>query len=106
MMYVMEYHKKLLEAKKDKIVGNHKVEFGMVIAGSTRYRYFYYHGNLVCTVDDIDKTFELDDCGYGGCISTKNCLAGYRELLTDKGYTEIDPKPIFNYEYKQNVKKD
>ena len=104
MMYVMEYHKKLLEAKKDKVVGNHKVEFGMGIERSTRKRYFYYHGNCVCVVDDIDKTFELDDCGWGGAPSTKNCLAGYRKLLTSMGYKELNPKPIFNYEYKQSLK--
>lgn len=103
MMYVMQYHKQLLEAKKDKTVGNHRVEFGMGIARSTRKRYFYYHGNCVCVVDDIDKTFELNDCGWGGAPSTKNCLAGYRKLLESMGYKELNPKPIFNYEYKNKM---
>lgn len=103
MLYVMEYHKKLLEAKRDKRVGNHNVEFGMGISRPTRKRYFYYHGNCVCIVDDIDKTFELNDCGWGGSRSTKLCLAGYRTLLTSQGYKEIDPKPIFNYEYKNKM---
>lgn len=102
MLYVMEYHKKLVEAKKDKIVGNHKVQFGMGIARSARKRYFYYHGNCVCVVDDIDKTFELDDCGWGAHKSTKICLAGYRQLLESMGYKQLNPKPIFNYEYKNS----
>ena len=98
----MSYHEILVESKKDKTVGNHKVEFGMGIARSTRHRYFYYHGNLVCTVDDADKTFELDDCGWGSHISTKTCLAGYRNILTSMGYKEINPILIFNYEYKNS----
>jgi len=99
MQYVMEYHKKLVDAKRDKTVGNHRVEYGMGIARSTRKRYFYYHGNCVCVVDDIDKTFELNDCGWGGARSTKICLAGYRALLNSMGYKQTNPQPIFNYEY-------
>lgn len=100
MMYVMRYHEVLVESTKDKRLGNHEVE-----VFSDR-RYFFYHGHMVCSVNESEMTFKLDDCGYGSHPSTKNCLAGYRKLLTAKGYTEIDPKPIFNYEYKQNVKKD
>jgi len=100
MMYVMKYHEVLVESKRDKKLGNHEVE-----VFSDR-RYFFYHGHMVCSVNESEMTFKLDDCGYGSHPSTKNCLAGYRKLLTAKGYTEIDPKPIFNYEYKQNVKKD
>lgn len=99
-MYVMKYHEVLVESKRDKKLGNHEVE-----VFSDR-RYFFYHGHMVCSVNESEMTFKLDDCGYGSHPSTKNCLAGYRKLLTAKGYTEIDPKPIFNYEYKQNVKKD
>ena len=97
------YHEILVESSRDKQVGNHRVEYGMGIARSTRKRYFYYHGNCVCVVDDIDKTFELNDCGWGGAPSTKNCLAGYREAFTNRGYKEINPQPIYNYEY--NAKK-
>lgn len=97
------YHEILVEAKRDKRVGNHNVEFGMGIARSTRKRYFYYHGNCVCIVDDIDKTFELNSCGWGGAPSTKNCLAGYREAFTNRGYKEINPQPIYNYEYKSKM---
>jgi hypothetical protein len=96
----MRYHEVLVESTKDKRLGNHEVE-----VFSDR-RYFFYHGHMVCSVNESEMTFKLDDCGYGSHPSTKNCLAGYRKLLTAKGYTEIDPKPIFNYEYKQNVKKD
>ena len=104
MLYVRAYHEKLVNSKRDKVVGNHKVEYGMGIARSTRKRYFYYHGNCVCVVDDIDKTFELNACGWEGAPSTKNCLAGYRNLLKSLGYKEINPIIIFNYEYKENLK--
>lgn len=97
------YHEILVESSGDKQVGNHRVEYGMGIARSTRKRYFYYHGNCVCVVDDIDKTFELNDCGWGGSRSTKICLAGYRALLTSMGYKQINPQPIFYYEYKNKI---
>ena len=93
-MYVMRYHEILVESKKDKRLGNHEVEI------FSDRRYFLYHGHMVCSVNEEEKTFKLDDCGYGSYPSTKNCLAGYRKLLTAKGYKEIDPKPIYNYEYK------
>ena len=97
MLYAMKYHEVLVESKEDKKLGNHEVE---VFSDS---RYFYYHNNMVCSVNETDKTFELHDCGYGSYISTKNCLAGYRALLTSLGYTQINPQPIFNYEYKNKM---
>lgn len=88
------YHEKLCKSSRDKKVGNHEVEhcFGK--------RYFYYHGNCVCFVDDAKKTYELNFCGYGGSISTKNCLAGYREYFNSIGYTQEHPITIYNYEEK------
>ena len=90
--YTKPYHNKLVNAKDDKVLGNHKVEkFGT-------HRYFFYFGSCVCSVDDIDKTFELDACGWGEHRSTKICLAGYREVFTELGYKEVNPKPIWRYE--------
>ncbi len=89
------YHRVLAKAKRNLSIGNHNVE----IDPKCNFRFFFYHGHNVCTVDDINKTFELDDCGYGGSISTKHCLAGYREYFTSIGYKQINPQPIYNYEY-------
>ena len=90
------YHNILVKSNRDKRVGNHKVKIVQFVKGR---RNFYYHGNLVCMVDDVDKVFELDDCGWGGSRSTKECLAGYREYFTSIGYKQINPQPIYNYEY-------
>lgn len=92
--YILAYHDKLVNSTTDKKIGNHEVE-----VFSDR-RYFFYHNHMVCSVNEETKTFQLDDCGYGEHRSTKNCLAGYRALLTLKGYTEVNPKPIFAYELK------
>ena len=91
-MRMKEYHKILCNSVKDKTVGNHEVEhcFGK--------RYFYYHGNCVCFVDDDKKTYKLSFCGYTGSISTKNCLAGYREYFDSLKYTQQDPITIYSYE--------
>lgn len=86
------YHELLVKAERDKRAGNHRVEV------YTNNRYFYYHGHNVCSVDDEKKTYELDFCGYSESISTKDCLAGYRQYFDSIGYTQINPKLIYNYE--------
>lgn len=94
---MQKYHKLLVESKRNRRVGNHRVEvFG-------KARYYYYHGHLVCHVDEVGDypTFELDACGYSGYRSTKMCLAGYREYYSNKGYKEINPIKIFKYEEDQ-----
>lgn len=85
------YHKQLVESKHDKTVGNHSVQH------FNHSRYFYYHGNNVCTVDDENKTYELSFCGWY-TISTKHCLAGYRQYFSNIGYTQINQIPIYNSE--------
>ena len=89
-----QYHKILTRADKDKRIGNHQVEH----QGCSRY--FFYHGNEVCYVNDEDYTYELFTCGYGNKISTKNCLAGYREYFNYLGYTQVNPFPIYKNEEK------
>lgn len=88
-----QYHLVLVKAKRNKKLSNHSVEITL------NKRFFYYFGNLVCMVNDKDKTFELDDCGWGSHPSTKDCLAGYREYFTETlKYTQLNPKPIYKYE--------
>lgn len=50
---------------------------------------FFYHGNNVCTVDHIEKTFHLDSCGWGGHSSTTRTLNSYKEFFSGRGYREI-----------------
>ena len=64
-------------------VGNHSV----TVDGDKRY--FRYHGNIVCKVNDDAKTFVLDDCGYSGYSSTTRTLNDYRKYFSDIGYIEI-----------------
>lgn len=99
MQYVMRYHEKLVNSKRNKRIGNHSV----IVLEYLKERDFYYHGNCVCEVFEEDKTFRLNDCGWGGSRSTKICLAGYRTLLTSMGYKQTNPQPIFNYEYKNKM---
>lgn len=88
-----QYHLDLVKAKRNKTLGNHSVEITL------NQRFFYYHENLVCIVNDEDKTFELDDCGWGSHSSTKDCLAGYRKYFAETlKYTQLNPKPIYKYE--------
>jgi len=85
------YHEKLVNAKRDSRIGNHSVEH------FNNTRYFYYHGHNVCIVDDQKKTYELSFCGWY-TRSTKDCLAGYREYFSSRGYTQLNPITIYNYE--------
>lgn len=89
------YHNKLVNATRNKIVGNHSVEI------YTNERLYYYHNNLVCIVDTKAKTYQLDKCGYGWSMSTKDCLAGYRAYYDGIGYTQINPIKIYSCEYKE-----
>lgn len=50
---------------------------------------FYYHGNCVCKVSHLHRTFHLDDCGWGGHSSTTRTLNSYREFFRMVGYKEV-----------------
>lgn len=89
---MLNYHILLVNAGRNKTIGNHKVK------RVNEMRYFSYHGNYVCVVNDDAKEFELYGCGYENHISTKNCLNGYRQYFKSKGYKELNPKPIYKYE--------
>ena len=73
----------LVEARTNKTVGNHRVR--VTPAG----RYFSYHNNVVCKVNDNKKEFSLDDCGWTGKSSTTRTLNCYKRYFTSLGYTEV-----------------
>lgn len=73
----------LVEARTNKTVGNHGVRVNP--AG----RYFSYHNNVVCKVNDNKKEFSLDDCGWAGKSSTTRTLNCYKRYFTSLGYTEV-----------------
>ena len=80
---MMKCIERLLDSERDLTVGNHSVclySWG---------RQFFYHHNCVCQVDDEQKTFELDDCGYEGFPSTTRTLNDYRRYFLSQGYEEI-----------------
>ena len=52
-------------------------------------RYFSYHNNVVCKVNDNKKEFSLDDCGWTGKSSTTRTLNCYKRYFTSLGYTEV-----------------
>lgn len=73
----------LVEARTNKCVGNH----GVRVTPSGRY--FSYHNNVVCKVNDNKKEFALDDCGWTGKSSTTRTLNCYKKYFTSLGYTEV-----------------
>ena len=73
----------LVNVKMNKCLGNHGVR--VTPAG----RYFSYHNNVVCKVNDNKKEFALDDCGYSGKSSTTRTLNCYKKYFTSLGYTEV-----------------
>ena len=82
-----KYHETLINAwmnTQNMTVGNHAV-----VCMDGMNAHFTYHGNIVCQVDALTKTFKLDDCGYKGYSSTTRCLNGYREFFSGKGYREL-----------------
>ena len=73
----------LVEARTNKTVGNHGVRV------TPARRYFSYHNNVVCKVNDNKKEFALDDCGWTGKSSTTRTLNCYKRYFTSLGYTEV-----------------
>lgn len=47
---------------------------------------FYFHGNLVCYADHVNKEFKLDSCGYTSSRSTSRILNDYARYFKDEGY--------------------
>lgn len=104
-----KYHEVLTAAYKDKWVGNHSVRFqrwayyydekegGKEKRLAAITRVFNYHGNTICVVDDNRKEFWLSHAGYF-TRSTKEALAGYRQIFCDKGYKNMTPIAVYAYE--------
>lgn len=78
----MKTIQKLVNAKNDMKVGNHRVEFSLV--GKER-RYFYYN-TVICSVDHNKGTFKID-ASYGSVSTTRACNA-YRKYFESLWYRE------------------
>lgn len=76
---------RLVNSDINRTLGNHMVEVNEV----EEIRKFKYHYNTVCVVYDSEKTFYLDDCGWGGHSSTTKTLNNYRQYFEGLGYTQI-----------------
>lgn len=76
---------KLINATRDKLIGNHRVQTRGI---GDVYRSFFYHGTEICRVWDDKKVFWVDD-SYGTKSTIQACVA-YRTELTNAGYTERD----------------
>lgn len=67
----------LLKASNDKKLGNHRVSHLKVKGDNVRK--FYYYQTAICTVNDTQKTFEIDD-SYGSQSTSRACNSYRREL--------------------------
>ena len=74
--------KKLVEANKDLIVGNHRMYF---MEGN---RNFVYYSTIICLVKDREKIFEVS-CGSYPTVSTKQAISQYRSYFLSIGYKEV-----------------
>lgn len=105
----------LTNAKRNKICGNHRVEFindGHCLTfrsddgtkeidfPKTATRAFIYHWTVICLVDDVNKCFWLTHNGFN-TPSTNTALNGYRAYFKLKGYTDVNKIPVFKYEQKR-----
>lgn len=80
---MMQSHKRLVESKKNLRIGNHRVEIcenGM--------RKFIYFKTCICLVDDVNKTFFIDNGGWD-TVSTNKAIGSYRSYFSMKGYREV-----------------
>lgn len=73
----------LVEERTNKCIGNHGIK--ITPAGWV----FLYHNNEVCKVNNNNKEFSLDDCGWAGKSSTTRTLNCYKRYFTSLGYTEV-----------------
>lgn len=74
----------LLNADGDsKKLGSHKMERRGNVRG------FIYYSTEICTVDDLSKTFSVQNGGYG-TQSTTRAMNAYRKELEYEGYNEIE----------------
>lgn len=73
---------KLLRGEATK-VGNHSVQ------KLGRFNKYYYHQTAICTVDLENRTFIVNDGGYG-TPSTSRAINDYRKHFLDNGYRMAD----------------
>lgn len=93
-----KYVEKLVNATNEKVVGNHSVYFHnrqhvcyradkkgdlKYVEGITRD--FYYHGNRICLVNDLEKEFWLSHAGWF-TPSTSQVINQYRHYFESLGY--------------------
>jgi len=80
--------KKLLNACKDRKLGNHRVRIATDMKNAVIGRAFIYHQTTICMVDDRNKLFIVDDGGWK-TQSTKRAINAYRKELSNLGYAEV-----------------
>lgn len=81
--------KKLIEAKRNKKLGNHRVE--IYNTGSEVQRYYYYHATAVVVVDYINQTITTNNGGWN-TPSTNRTINAYLRELDYLGYEIIDTR--------------
>ena len=69
----------LIQATTNKKQGNHRKEIKGIFSN------YIYHSSIICTVDEIKKTFYTNNCGYG-TRSTTRAINEYKRQLTMQGY--------------------
>lgn len=74
----------LVDAKRDKLVGNHRVQTRGI---GDVYRSFFHYGTEICRAWDDKKEFWITD---RVTLSTSRVVGAYRKELTNRGYTERD----------------
>jgi hypothetical protein len=99
----------LVNAKKDRQVGNHDVfhcntwhisndSDGKTIILDNCTRVFRYHYNTICVVDDNKKVFWISHAGWF-TRSTNKALAAYRSYFQYVlGYKNVLNIPVYKYE--------
>lgn len=107
-----KYHEILINAKRNKIVGNHKVEFlnnnnlpdfysddgeFKIDYPQTVTRAFTYFWTVICLVDDTNKCYWLTHNGFY-TPSTNTALHGYRFYFDGLGYTNMNKIPVYKCE--------
>ena len=87
----------LVNASNNKKVGNHAMYFSQ----NCEMQYFTYHGNIVCTVDWMNKKVYLTDAGWD-TVSTNRTVNDYKRWFSNKNnfapgldLEVIDERPRF-----------
>lgn len=68
----------LLNARGDRQLGNHRVEFSRD-GLEDKLRFFYYYDTVICIVNDSKQVFSIDS-SYGTSSTTRACNSYRREI--------------------------